>query len=115
MMADAMYAVYAPATSRVDWSNATHRAAQESWIDWTTSGLVGSTKLFPLWFPQKLKGPDNAGTDPTPWSGIGFMLANRHFGNPNVLYVDGHVKFRRRDDIYDKGIGNPNSEWANGN
>ena len=43
------------------------------------------------------------------------MLANRHFGNPNVLYVDGHVKFRRRDDIYDKGIGNPNSEWANGN
>ena len=61
------------------------------------------------------RSPEHDGTDPTPWSGIGFMLANRHFGNPNVLYIDGHVKFRRRDDIYDKGIGDPNSEWVNGN
>lgn len=110
MMADVVWAK-GPSGAYVDASWNT--VPPSTWYEGSTGSFTGNINT--LWFPTEIHGAKN---NVTPWNGDfrnAALLGARHFDNPNVLYVDGHVKFRQRSDIYSHGLGDPLCEWCNGN
>ena len=109
MMADMVWAKSGASFVDASWNT----IAPSTWYEGSTGTFTGN--IYNLWFPTELRGAKN---NVTPWNGDfrnGALLGARHFDNPNVLYVDGHVKFKRRSDIYSHGSGDPLCEWCNGN
>lgn len=114
MMADFMYAVYnAPAVTKVGAGYATVPKSQ--WYEYSADlvGAPGFLDMPGLWFPYEMRGPKNAWVYTGSWQG-NKSLAPRHFDDANVLFIDGHVKFRSIADIYSHGPGDPACAWCNG-
>lgn len=98
-------------TTRAEWRNVGHRDPS-TWYE-------GATPNFGIYLPvlhlaDEPKGPNGSWSYSGYWSVGQYMPVYRHFGHPNVLYCDGHVKTRPMLEIYQAGCGNPASEWCNG-